>query len=55
MSNARAFAERVDRALKLQKEEKEKLKEKLRKRAEQLFSYHMRGKEIVEVYNSLLQ
>jgi glycosyltransferase involved in cell wall biosynthesis len=55
MSNARAFAEQVDRALKLQKEEKEKLKEKLRKRAEQLFSYHMRGKEIVEVYNSLLQ
>jgi glycosyltransferase involved in cell wall biosynthesis len=55
MGDAESFAAQIDRALKLQKEEKRNLKEKLRKRAEQLFSYHIRGKEIIEVYNSLLQ
>lgn len=53
MGDAHSFAQQIDRALNLPKKTESNLKKKLRRRAEQLFSYEKRGEEILDIYNSL--
>jgi len=52
MRDAFSFAQQIDSALRLQ-EENGDLKERLRKRAEELFSWESRVKEILSIYHSL--